>query len=87
MTKSHIDAMDHMLNDIFRKVFWKPLDESDDLFEIDDLFCEECRGTGRVEVEVARPHGFGRDIGVLDGKEIECSKCIGSGQNIEKGEY
>ena len=73
--------MDHMLNDIFRKVFWKPLDE------FDDLFCEECNGTGRVEIEVARPHGFSRDIGVLDGKEIECSKCIGSGQNIEKGEY
>ena len=81
MTTSHINAMDHMLNDIFRKVFWKPLDE------FDDLFCEECNGTGRVEIEVARPHGFGRDIGVLDGKEIECSKCIGSGQNIEKGEY
>jgi len=80
MTTSHIDAMDHMLNDIFRKVFWKPLDE------FDDLFCDECDGTGRIQVEVARPHGFGRDVGVLDVKEIECSKCIGSGQNIEKGE-
>ena len=80
MTKSHIDAMDHMLNDIFRKVFWKPLDE------FDDLFCDECDGTGRIQVEVATPHGFGRDVGVLDVKEIECSKCIGSGQNIEKGE-
>ena len=80
MTTSHINAMDHMLNDIFRKVFWKPLDE------FDDLFCDECDGTGRIQVEVARPHGFGRDVGVLDVKEIECSKCIGSGQNIEKGE-
>lgn len=72
--------MDHMLNDIFRKVFWKPLDE------FDDLFCDECDGTGRIQVEVVRPHGFGRDVGVLDVKEIECSKCIGSGQNIKKGE-
>ena len=80
MTKSHINAMDHMLNDIFRKVFWKPLDE------FDDLFCDECNGSGRIQVEIATPHGFGRDVGVLDVKEIECSKCIGSGQNIEKGE-
>lgn len=89
MTTSHINAMDHMLNDIFRKVFWEPLDEAD--FTISnvpfiDLFCEECDGTGRIQVEVATPHGFGRDVGVLDVKEIECSKCIGSGQNIEKGE-
>ena len=80
MTKSHINAIDHMLNDIFRKVFWKPLDE------FDDLFCDECGGSGRIQVEIATPHGFGRDVGVLDVKEIECSKCIGSGQNIEKGE-
>lgn len=80
MTTSHINAMDHMLNDIFRKVFWKPLDE------FDDLFCDECNGSGRIQVEIATPHGFGRDVGVLDVKEIECSKCIGSGQNIEKGE-
>lgn len=89
MTKSHIDAMDHMLNDIFRKVFWKPLDEFDDLYsEVSEFIhiCDECDGTGRIQVEVATPHGFGRDVGVLDVKEIECSKCIGSGQNIEKGE-
>lgn len=80
MTKSHIDAMDHMLNDIFRKVFWEPLDQ------FDDMFCNECDGEGFIEVEVERPHGFGRDVGLLDVKRIECSECVGSGQNLEKGE-
>ena len=27
--KSHIDAMDHMLNDIFKKVFWEPLEHKE----------------------------------------------------------
>ena len=38
MTKSHIDAMDHMLNDIFRKVFWEPLEQK----KAEEMFCKEC---------------------------------------------
>ena len=29
--------------------------------------CSECQGSGMVEVDVVRPHGFGRDVGVIDG--------------------
>ena len=51
MTKSHIDAMDHMLNDIFKKF-------SGNLSSIKRLkicFCKECDGDGYIEREVHRP--------------------------------
>lgn len=87
MTTSHIDAMDHMLNDIFRKVFWEPLDEADfaaSNVPFVDLFCEECSGEGYVEREVHRPMNFDRDVGVIDVDQIDCPECLGSGQNLNE---
>ena len=37
--------------------------------------CVECQGSGMVEVDVVRPHGFGRDVGVIDGVLEDCSAC------------
>ena len=42
--------------------------------------CAECRGSGMVEVDVVRPHGFGRDVGVIDGVLEDCSACGGVGE-------
>ncbi len=42
--------------------------------------CSECRGSGMVEVDVVRPQGFGRDVGVIDvGMEV-CETCSGDGE-------
>ena len=80
MTKSHIDAMDHMLNDIFRKVFWEPLKHK----EVEDMFCKECDGDGYIERVVHRPMSFDRDVGVIDVDQIDCPECLGSGQNLNE---
>jgi DnaJ-class molecular chaperone len=42
--------------------------------------CAECQGTGTVDVEVARPQSFSRDIGELDIEEETCEDCAGSGE-------
>ena len=80
MTKSHIDAMDHMLNDIFKKVFWEPLEHK----EVEDMFCKECEGNGYIEREVFKPMSFDRDVGVIDLDQIDCPECVGTGQNLDK---
>ena len=37
--------------------------------------CAECQGTGTVDVEVARPQSFSRDIGELDiEEETKCRR-------------
>ena len=42
--------------------------------------CHICDGEGVLEVDVPRPHGFGRDSGYLDTREEVCDMCDGSGQ-------
>ncbi len=42
--------------------------------------CSECDGLGQVFYEVARPQGFGRDVGVIDGVLEDCSACGGLGE-------
>jgi RecJ-like exonuclease len=42
--------------------------------------CSECRGTGTVEYEVARPQSFSRDIGEIDVEEKTCEACAGGGE-------
>tara|TARA_R100001198_G_scaffold91309_1_gene69444 strand:- start:1361 stop:1570 length:210 start_codon:yes stop_codon:yes gene_type:complete len=41
--------------------------------------CHVCDGDGVLEVDVPKPHGFGRDIGYLDTREEACDMCGGSG--------
>ena len=42
--------------------------------------CSECRGSGMVGVDLVRPQGFGRDVGVIDvGMEV-CETCSGDGE-------
>ena len=41
--------------------------------------CPECDGKGEVEVEIARPQGFNRDIGYLDTAWETCEDCHGDG--------
>ena len=36
--------------------------------------CSECQGSGMVEVDVVRPHGFGRDVGVIDGVSLDVAE-------------
>ena len=42
--------------------------------------CVECCGDGVLEVDVPRPHGFGRDVGYLDSETVECENCEGEGR-------
>ena len=42
--------------------------------------CSECQGTGTVEVEVAKPQSFSRDIGEIDVEEKTCETCNGGGE-------
>ena len=42
--------------------------------------CAECQGSGMVEVDVVRPQGFGRDVGVIDGVLEDCYACGGVGE-------
>tara|TARA_R100001460_G_scaffold458_3_gene2167 strand:+ start:9668 stop:9922 length:255 start_codon:yes stop_codon:yes gene_type:complete len=78
--KSHIDAMDQMLNEIFKKVFWEPLEQK----EREQNFCPDCGGWGYVEREVFKPMGFDRDVGCIDVDQIDCPECVGTGQNLNQ---
>ena len=78
--KSHIDAMDHMLNDIFKKVFWEPLEHK----EKEEIFCPNCDGWGYVEHEVNVPMSFDRGVGYIDVDQIDCPECVGTGQNLSQ---
>ena len=42
--------------------------------------CSECQGTGTVEVEVAKPQSFSRDIGEIYVEEELCEACSGGGE-------
>jgi DnaJ-class molecular chaperone len=42
--------------------------------------CHVCDGDGVLEVDVPKPHGFGRDSGYLDTREEACDMCGGSGE-------
>ena len=42
-------------------------------------YCKECDGWGEVTVEVAKPHGFNRDVGYLDTDKQTCEACEGTG--------
>ena len=42
--------------------------------------CSERQGAGTVEVEVARPQSFNRDVGELDIEEETCETCAGGGE-------
>jgi len=42
--------------------------------------CSECQGAGTVEVEVARPQSFSRDVGEIDIEEETCETCAGGGE-------
>ena len=42
--------------------------------------CPHCNGEGIITFEVARPQGFGRDIGVIDVMTEPCSRCSGDGE-------
>lgn len=42
--------------------------------------CPHCNGEGIITFEIARPQGFGRDIGVIDVMTELCSRCGGDGE-------
>ena len=42
--------------------------------------CPDCWGYGTVEVDVPRPHGPNRDVGVIDVRTEKCTTCWGSGE-------
>ena len=44
--------------------------------------CYECEGEGTIEVDVPRPHGFGRDVGCYDSKRVRCPTCNGEGNIV-----
>jgi DnaJ-class molecular chaperone len=48
--------------------------------------CPDCDGEGRVEYDLPRPHGFGRDVGYLDTVMDECENCYGHGELEEEDE-
>ena len=47
--------------------------------------CPRCDGEGIIEVEVAMPHNFNRDVGYLDVRRERCLDCDGSGE-VDPGE-
>ncbi len=57
---------------IFSKTHWKHASD----------ICHECEGDGTIEVDVPRPHGFGRDIGCIDSKRVKCPVCGGDGRIV-----
>ena len=72
MKSENVDMeLQRNLSKAFDKVIY-----SQTIWEVSDL-CHECEGEGTIEVDVPRPHGFGRDIGCLDSKRIECPTCNG----------
>ena len=42
--------------------------------------CDDCDGSGSVELEVYQRHGFNRDVGSIDTVWTDCEKCSGSGE-------
>jgi len=42
--------------------------------------CPDCWGYGTVEVNIPRPHGPNRDVGVIDVKTETCKTCSGDGE-------
>ena len=42
--------------------------------------CPDCLGDGTIEVEFARPHNFGRDVGYIDTRIEVCETCNGDGE-------
>ena len=79
-SKHPVDSIEIMLNDIFRKVFWEPLEQK----KKEEIFCPNCDGWGYVEREVQRPMSFDRDVGCIDVDQIDCPECVGTGQNLDK---
>ena len=65
-------AMEIMLSNILDKVFYNK--------QKSPQFCWDCDGDGVIDVEVYRPHGFNRDIGVIDVEKAECESCNGTGE-------
>ena len=47
-------------------------------------YCKECDGWGEVTVEVAKPHGFNRDVGYLDTDKQTCEACKGTGEQTNE---
>lgn len=47
-------------------------------------YCKECDGWGEVTVEVAKPHGFNRDVGYLDTDKQVCEACEGTGEQTNE---
>lgn len=48
--------------------------------------CPECRGSGTVEYEVAKPHAGGFNEGYIDTEWGECDECQGSGEVVVRCE-
>jgi len=46
--------------------------------------CPDCDGEGRVEYDLPRPHGFGRDVGYIDTVMDDCETCSGHGELEEE---
>ena len=67
-----VDPIQIMLSDIFDKVFYR--------LASNVKKCPDCDGDGEFEVEIARPHNVGRDVGVIDVKPMECETCGGTGR-------
>ena len=42
--------------------------------------CPDCLGEGDIEVDVPRPHNFGRDVGYIDTRTEVCETCSGDGE-------
>jgi len=42
--------------------------------------CEECGGTGEMEVDYHMSHNSGRDVGFIDTQVEECDWCCGAGE-------
>jgi hypothetical protein len=42
--------------------------------------CPDCWGDGTVEIEIPRPHGPSRDVGVIDVCKEVCESCSGDGE-------
>ena len=42
--------------------------------------CPDCIGVGTIEVEIPRPHGPDRDVGVIDVETETCETCCGDGE-------
>jgi len=57
---------------IFSKTHWKHASD----------VCHECRGEGKVELSVFKPHGFNRDVGYEESIKVPCETCDGEGRIV-----